>query len=248
MNYWEVKNNDVVHLNNDEVHIWRVNISEAENYLFKYKQILDEIELNKFRKFYKKIDVIRSIVGRALIRILSAKYLDLKTSQVLFAYSKYHKPFLSENINVKNLKFNISHAGNWIALAFCLEHEIGVDIEEFNNDFDMAGSAKLVFSLCEYNAWLSLSSIDKCASFFHVWSCKEAIIKALGLGFYYPPENITVSIDPQKSCEVIEDKNSDYPVWDWTLEKFYIDANYSAAIATKKKNFIIKYFEWNDFK
>ncbi|WP_186646022.1 4'-phosphopantetheinyl transferase family protein [Fluviispira vulneris] len=244
MNIWETKINDAFQLNKDEVHIWRVNISESEQYLFKYEQILDEVEINKYKQYHQKIDGIRSVVGRALIRILSAKYLGIKTSQILFAYSKYHKPFLSENINIKNLKFNISHAGKWIALAFSLEHEVGVDIEEYKNDFDIDGSAKLVFSPKEYNTWKALPQIEKCASFFHVWSAKEAIIKALGLGFYYPPENLTVSIDPKKVCEVIEDKNSQYPVMDWALEQFFIDANYSAVFATKKKNFKIKYFDW----
>ncbi|KAB8031077.1 4'-phosphopantetheinyl transferase family protein [Fluviispira multicolorata] len=245
MSSWLLIKNKNIFLKKSDIHLWRVRLSQEERLLQNLTKFLTYEEVEKANKFYKNIDKIRYIFARSILKLLISNYLSLDAKNIHFSYSKYFKPFLAINKNLLNLKFNMTHAGNWISYAFTLEDEIGIDIEEYKNDFDMTGSAKLVFSPEEFCLWQELPENEKCASFFHIWSCKEAIMKAIGLGFHYPPEKITVSINPFIPCSFIEDKNCNHNLSDWTLEKFNIDNNYSAAFAIKKKNINLSLFEWD---
>jgi phosphopantetheinyl transferase len=79
-----------------------------------------------------------------------------------------------------NLKFNISHAKDYVVIAVTddPDYEIGIDIEYIDrNSTDFRDMAEIVYSDFE------ISQIKNVDDFFNLWTKKEALIKARGTGF-----------------------------------------------------------------
>lgn len=136
------------------------------------------------------------------IRILASRYLlrhvlYWKTNSAIapsdwsFVIGEYGKPTLENNI--QNIDFNISYAGDLIAIAISSDGKIGVDIEEYP-----ASEAPVEDALSE-NEQRYLKQLDPEQSnqvFTKFWTLKEACAKALGYGASLSFNNIDVSLEP----------------------------------------------------
>jgi len=93
--------------------------------------------------------------------------------------------------------FNLSHSGNKVVLAVS-EDEVGIDVEQIA-PFSFA-VAQRVFTANEQD-WLQRQGED--SAFYRLWTGKEAIMKALDLGFQLPPESFEIlpeSEGPNRVC------------------------------------------------
>ena len=59
---------------------------------------------------------------------------------------------------------------------------IGVDIEVMRNLGNELELARSFFSDAEYRALEGLENGMRCQTFYKIWTCKEAVLKALGAG------------------------------------------------------------------
>lgn len=95
-----------------------------------------------------------------------------------FAQTEFGKPFL---IDYPHFSFNHSHSQNYYALATSNSvRNIGVDIEDLDRKVRFEALAKHAFHPNEYQTWESLE-FDP-IYWFKVWTTKEAVLKASGLG------------------------------------------------------------------
>lgn len=80
-----------------------------------------------------------------------------------------------------HFSFNHSHSQQHYALAYSEDvADLGVDIEDFSRTVKMHALAKRSFHRQEYQTWQAL---DYCRTYwFKVWTIKEAVLKAHGLG------------------------------------------------------------------
>ncbi|MDI9470239.1 MAG: 4'-phosphopantetheinyl transferase superfamily protein [Bacillota bacterium] len=101
--------------------------------------------------------------------------------------------------------FNLSHSGNMVVLL-ADEQPVGVDVELITPYSQTV--AKKVFTAVE-QSWLSRQATDE--AFFRLWTGKEAIMKALGLGFHLPPERF--EIRPEEGFANIVGGQSWYLHW-----------------------------------
>ena len=123
------------------------------------------IREQKAKRFAKYEDTLRSYgAGVLLWNVLGLEDCDIE-------YGKNGKPFSKKS----NLHFNISHSGEWVALAVG-QNEIGVDIECHNIGNEKL--AKRVFTPLE-QSWLKE---NEQSAFEHLWTLKEAVMKQLGIG------------------------------------------------------------------
>lgn len=93
--------------------------------------------------------------------------------------------------------FSISHSGSKVVLAVD-QRDIGVDIEQISPWYPEV--ARRVFTPAEL-AWLEKQKGQ--AAFYRLWTGKEAVMKALGLGFQLPPESFEIlpdSAGPNRVC------------------------------------------------
>lgn len=91
---------------------------------------------------------------------------------------QYGKPYCE---NIPLLVFNYSHSQGYFILAYSLdEQDIGIDMEDLSRQVKMEGLAKHSFHQQELEAWYK----NNCSRefWFKIWTTKEAVLKAHGLG------------------------------------------------------------------
>jgi len=81
--------------------------------------------------------------------------------------------------------FSLSHSGDWCALVTG-EDDIGMDIEK--TDEKNISVASAVFSSGERD-WMEEEPVER---FYTLWTLKESLMKAVGLGFRLPPDSFEV--------------------------------------------------------
>lgn len=180
------------HLSCNDVHVWRAQLEQPPDQVAFLATILSEDEQIKAGRFYYARDRAHFIVGRAILRILLARYLALSPNSVAFIYQQCGKPILVENINQLDLQFNLSHSGELILYAFTRGRELGIDLEYQRYLPDMKELVSKHFSQAEYLQWSKLPTSQQEETFYLWWTRKEAFLKAKGVGLLQSLNSIEV--------------------------------------------------------
>ncbi|MDO7208363.1 4'-phosphopantetheinyl transferase superfamily protein [Acinetobacter nosocomialis] len=149
-------------------HIIEVYTKALSQLLLKSKQ-----DFPDFRTFnnYKK-QQIQHIKNNLL-----AQKLNVTPTDLIFAKHEYGKPYL---LNHK-LHFNHSHSQQYYVLALSERvKDIGIDVEELDRKVRLDSLAQHAFHPDEYATWQNLEQDRE--YWFKVWTTKEAVLKASGLG------------------------------------------------------------------
>ncbi|GAB5402440.1 MAG: hypothetical protein Aurels2KO_06710 [Aureliella sp.] len=131
----------------------------------------------------------RFVVCRFRVRQLLAKLLNATAGEVRFSYSKWGKPELASSMqkhasapgHVTPIRFNVSNSGETGVLAVS-RLPVGIDVEVVQQRFSHRSILSQVVSPRELNAWEQIPPIDRDAAMMQLWVCKEALLKAMGLG------------------------------------------------------------------
>lgn len=172
-------------LNEARIDVWQFSLKHELNGA---EQILNDEEIARGNRFYFSHHKRRFVTARASMRIILSKYLNIAPERLEFEYNIHGKP---EVRNVQKLQFNLSHSKDLALLAVGKGLPMGIDIEYYSGR-PYEGIAKDMFSEQEYDEFAQAPESLKPAVFFHVWSQKEAFIKACGLGLSYPTRDFTV--------------------------------------------------------
>ena len=134
------------------------------------------------QKYLRREDRMRCLGAGLLMHHV----LDIEES--LLQYGEFGKPYAPGNV-----EFSITHGGNWAVLT-ADSHRVGVDIEPINPDnLDVADR---VFTPNELR-WMRQDPLIR----FHIlWTIKESIMKATGLGMQLDPAQFEVLPDNGASC------------------------------------------------
>lgn len=240
---WKYRNKPL-DLGENDIHIWRV-ISPIKDKEY-YWTYLSPDEKNRANKFYFTKDHDRYVCSRGILRCLLALYTEVTPSIIEFSYSSYGKPMLSHKFITKcsSLFFNVSHSHQCILYAFAKKNKIGIDVE-YKKSIDFQEIAKQFFSNSEYNQIINATSELKEKLFYTLWTCKEAFVKALGEGLFFPLNEFDVRIDPP-IAKIIKIKNDTAPAKDWALQAFIPAENYIAAFAVNDAIANVHYWLWEN--
>lgn len=162
----------------------------------------------------------RYIVARARLRQLLGERLGAAPESLQFVYKAHGKPALARCTGQRDLRFNLSHCGEFAAYAFAEGREVGVDIEEVRELPDADDIAMRFFSRRERSAYLRLPRRERPQGFFNCWTRKEAFIKALGEGLSHPLDTFDVSLAPGKSARLLRVHGVPASRCGWTLYSF----------------------------
>ncbi|EXR64046.1 4'-phosphopantetheinyl transferase family protein [Acinetobacter nosocomialis] len=152
-----------------------MNDRKIEVYIGKLNEFLkqEQQDFPDFRTFnnYKKQQIQHTKNN------LLAQKLNVNPEDLLFAKHEYGKPYLLNH----TLHFNHSHSQQYYALALSERvKDIGIDVEELDRKVRLDSLAQHAFHTDEYATWQNLEQ-DK-EYWFKVWTTKEAVLKASGLG------------------------------------------------------------------
>ena len=175
------------------VHIWYTRLDPSAPAIAQMEAALAPDEWARLRRFHFARDARRYAVRRGVLRHLLGGYLSVTPADVAFAYGPQQKPVLAESQNQTGLHFNLSDSGEVAVYAFAIGQEIGVDVEEHRNFPDAHQLAQRFFSPVEAE-WLGNQPAEQTpTAFLRCWTCKEAVVKALGSGLMAPLQEFTVA-------------------------------------------------------
>lgn len=147
---------------------------------------------------------------RGQLRKLLGAYLTVQASEVEFEYAEYGKPGLK---NKSELKFNLSHSRDMAVFAFCLEKEIGVDIEFMREQKNLPGMIRHVGSPMEQDELNELQGPVAYDAFYRLWTRKEAFIKAVGRGLGMGLRAIDIGSGKIADDHAVAYNNKELPEW-----------------------------------
>lgn len=153
---------------------------------------------NRYRVDFKKIEFL---TGRVLLKKLLGEQLGLSPERVFFAKNDYGKLFLDPTHHGEAaLFFNLTHTDHLIACVIAPWEGVGLDAERIDRD---ALEVMPTVFLPEEIAWVEgqPTGEEKMRAFFLLWTRKEAVMKAAGLGFSLPPLSFTVPTEFGRSTD-----------------------------------------------
>jgi 4'-phosphopantetheinyl transferase len=223
-------------LSSTDVHLWRVNVESCAEGLSFLAQILSPDEHTRAAKFRQAGDRTRFIICRGILRHLLSCYTGLSPAAIRFSYGFYGKPvFAPPSGETPPLQFNLSHAGGLALYAFTLANPIGVDLEP-HRLLDVPALARTFFSEGERAFLSKFSATEQLAQFFQIWTCKEACLKAMGLGLS-GLEVVKLAIAPDGSVGLVPFIKASSPHSRWQIRPVSLGNHVSAAFAVNLLDF-----------
>ena len=213
-------------LSTDNVHVWLAELNVPLGRLIAYEKLLVDDERNRARLFHFARDRDHYIAGRGMLRVMLGRYLDKLPMEIDIVFGEYDKPFLSSG----EVQFNLAHSGNLALYAFCLDQEVGIDIEAEQELIDTLAIAKHFFSPSEYNTLLSTPKEQQTSAFYRCWTRKEAFIKAVGEGLSYPLDAFDVTLASDEPARLLSIYGNEDEARRWSLFSLPTPNGYHAAL------------------
>lgn len=161
-----------------DIHIWIWEMNKHTNFS---KEDLNEYELKRFEKLEGNIQ-LNYLHTHGMLKFILSKYFPDSSRalrDIKMQASTHGKPELIEDLT--DLQFNLTHSGDYAAVAINWKDPIGVDLEHIKKKYPLDIPARF-FTKCEYEQIQWVSPSRHADFFYSIWSKKEAISKAAGLG------------------------------------------------------------------
>jgi 4'-phosphopantetheinyl transferase len=216
----------------DEVVLWRLSFLRSAAEQAQAEAVLAEEERARAGRFIRPADRTAFVLQRGALRLILQRLLGIPAGQLRFSVGEWGKPAVADNPGAP--EFNVSGSGEWGLLAFAGAFAVGVDLE-VHREVDYLELGRQVFAAEEMAQLAALPPSDRAAGFFAGWSRKEAFIKALGMGLYFPLDQFAVSLRPDEPARVLAVKGNRTLAQEWTLADLSVAPGYSAAVAAQAR-------------
>jgi 4'-phosphopantetheinyl transferase len=228
-------------LDSNEVHIWRTSLDVSPAVRNRLAAVLSTAEQERAARFAFARDRNRYTVARAIIRQLLGGYLGEPPENVVLGTLPHGKPIVAATASIPGLRFNLSHSHESALCAFCLGHELGIDIEKIKPQVAFEGIESRYFSPRERAELETLPQDLRPEGFFLCWTRKEAYVKARGEGLKVPLEGFSVSLTPGKPV-VLQSSDEER----WSLYSIHPAAGFVGALAVEGRGHRLQFWEWSE--
>ncbi len=217
-----------------ELHLWLIPTSQSDAVQNRAYAILSSDEQARADRFRVTHARQQYIMAHAALRSLLADYQQSLASDLHFIEGKKGKPVLDTGHHPAPLHFNLSHSGGYALLGLCRDHSLGVDIEQQNDIRDTSGLIKRFFAPVEIRLLEELSGTALLDRFYRLWTCKEALLKAEGVGVAGGLDGFAIDLGQDMPLSTHWHKTKDTPEWskpDWLLTELRVPDGYAGAVA-----------------
>lgn len=154
-------------------------------------------------------------------------------------YRKNEKPYLSSD---ENFRFNLSHTGEMIVLAYGTE-VVGVDVEKIDRNINKEQISGMVFTDEEKNWLLEVKdSTEQNERFFRLWTAKESYLKYLGTGLRKSAKSF--SVDLENHCLNDNTENEEAVCF----KEIFLKKQYVITSCQKTDRIEYKYLTFSDLR
>lgn len=213
------------------IHVWELPLEISDAAFVALEQLLSADERTRASRFHFHKDARRFTVARASVRSVLAGYTLSSARDLRFAYSQFGKPGLAEPAGA--IRFSVSHSGDRALLAVALDLEVGVDIEAMREEVETDKLAERFFSAPERDSLRKLPPEQRVSGFFRCWTCKEAFLKAQGIGLSRSLDSFDVELNPDRAARLVTTRPDPAEAGRWTLHELEIATGYAAAVAVE---------------
>jgi 4'-phosphopantetheinyl transferase len=222
------------YLPDDEVHIWVVDLDRPPY----DKQILSHDEQKRADRFAKPDDRRRFRAAHASLRCILGWYLNEAPLSFVFDVNRVGKPFLQAPGCPHRIAFNLAHSERHGLIAMARNREVGVDVEVERNLDDLFGIAQQIMSPSELQDFRLTACDHAIATFFGLWTRKEALLKATGTGFSIDPRRLNLGLENGQAAVLVGGTT-------WSVAPLGTLLPLKAAIAVNGDLPAIRIFDWD---
>jgi len=209
--------------------LWEFPLDIDDPAFAEYQALLSSDERSRASRFRFERDARRYTAARASMRSILARLTSVPPQDLLFTYSTQGKPSLPQA--PPDVRFNISHSGDRGLLGVALGRDVGVDIEVMREDVEIDRLARRFFSPQEDHAIHALAPSLQVPAFYRCWTCKEAFLKAQGVGLYRSLSSFDVEVNPERPARLIATRPDPNESQLWSLYSIEAATGFAAAVA-----------------
>lgn len=151
---------------------------------------------------------------RFYLRLLLGAYLDVPGKDIHITRRIKGRPELDSSLTKGGLDFSVARSSGCYLIGISNGATIGVDLEVAARKAGKPMAlARRYFSKTEAAELSGLKEQELQRAFMHTWACKEAIVKANGLGIANQLCRFSVETNPDKPPAVLDMPDDDPNAW-----------------------------------
>lgn len=201
-------------------------------------ETLTDDERARAARFLRHEDAVRFLATRTALRESIGASLGILPARVRFRYDEVGRPSVVDAPG--GFDFNVSHSGDFALIALSRERRVGVDIESKRATRDWRALAQTVFAAREHAFVEALPDHARLDAFFAVWTAKEALLKAIGVGITGGLDRFSVLGDMSRSpfAPIAAADDGGAPLGVHAFEACWCEAppGYAACVAWSKSS------------
>ncbi|HEY5776228.1 MAG TPA: 4'-phosphopantetheinyl transferase superfamily protein [Xanthomonadales bacterium] len=188
----------------DAVHLWHLDLGHLSNPLNPAGPT-DHADLSVFQQ---------RTTRRFYLRLILGAYLGLPGKDVHITRRIKGRPELDPDLSGGELNFSVARSDGCYLIGVNSGATIGVDMEmTARRPGKPMALARRYFSQQEIAALSGFDKTDLHRAFMHTWACKEAIVKASGMGIANQLCRFSVDVNPDNPPAVLEMPDDDHRAW-----------------------------------
>ncbi len=172
------------------VDVWLCSCGAPDSVLRGYLETFSAVEKTRAASF--RVDSAWSafVARRAMVQMVSARYLGVRGDVFTWGTSPLGKPSLRTEAGDGGLEFSWSQAGPTVVIAVAQGIPVGVDACRESDGGSLDGLLDVFCFEDEASALERMSGPQRSRAFVQCWTAKEACLKAAGTGFRCDPRRL----------------------------------------------------------
>ncbi|MFD7707406.1 4'-phosphopantetheinyl transferase family protein [Streptomyces sp. NPDC059786] len=213
-----------------EVHVWRVpepGAADAET----LRRCAALLAPDERRRREHMVPSQRALYAsaHAALRLVTAAYTGTPPTEVAFLRGSFGKPYVSGH---PGLRVSLAHTAGLSLVAVGRDGPVGVDVERLAPLRDPAGLRRQILTGTEAAHWPEEPEDAPHSALFTYWTCKEAVLKAMGSGLAGDLRAVRVAVPGTRRAgpvRLLAVPGS--PARTWRLHLLDVGTPYRAAVA-----------------
>lgn len=227
-----------------EVQVWHyildVNAEKEETLI----RVLSDEEIERVNRYRFDKHRRRFIAGRGILRAILAHYLGCEPQALGFGHGEHGKPYIAWPQSAHDIRFSASDSHGLGAVAVTQGNELGLDIEKVRHNSDQEQIVAREFAAEERDWFCGLPEDERARAFHELWTCKEAYLKAKGVGLAAPLNSFAISMSrgaqPRLSWSAIDNADPQR----WLLHRLAIDSGFATCLAVEGSDRPVRVGRW----
>ncbi|MBK8020968.1 MAG: 4'-phosphopantetheinyl transferase superfamily protein [Chloroflexi bacterium] len=162
--------------------VWRAPLDLPADLLSRCAALLSAEENARAARYRTSELRDRYVAGRGQLRLMLAAATGQPPERLVIAAGERQKPYLPGS----DVQFNLAHTDRVMLCAIDRIHPLGVDLEDTRREVEILPIAEQYFAPAEFALLRDAPPDEQRRLFFHLWTRKEAYLKALGVGLFGP--------------------------------------------------------------